>query len=448
VRARPDRCSSKQLRPRTTLVEQSKYRFKSLNLTSPTPATMPTTVYGAGARGRITDAYFAARGFKTLALMDAADKAIVDAAVSAGGESTISVAVLSYATAVPLPTAKTGGYVQAPAFEVATLDGSGRPNPRSFFVHADALATDPAAPPTAPAAAPAHPAAASAKREPVVLAKTFEAHDDAKWFEKSMNRALDTKGWAGATQAQIAEQVLANINKDIAAGLVTDGAHTMDASGIYALLAELPATHNAAVRRQMEVARAKCTDSEDFVAFTQNLLRRIVTAYGFETIAEWVASSQTAGHEEWVCQTIINCLAHAAPPRLYGVVTAQMDALTTVTNVTELRAKRAELLKLGNTNADLRNTDNGATRATDVFTTSTRVLAIDTTPPATTMAEIATALAALAATVEELKLAKRSRSSKFDPARHTLCKKCDGKGVANAGERPGEHLSYKCPGKP
>ena len=57
-------------------------------------------------------------------------------------------------------------------------------------------------------------------------------------------------------------------------------------------------------------------------------------------------------------------------------------------------------------------------------------------------------LAALAATVEELKLAQRSRSSKFDPARHTLCKKCDGKGVANAGERPGEHLSYKCPGKP
>ena len=240
------------------------------------PATMPTTVHGAGALGRVTDGHFAASGFKTLALTDADDKAIVVAAVSAGGESTIRVAVLSCATAVPLPVSKTGGHAQAPAFEVATLDSSGQPNPRSFFVHADALATDPAAPPTAPAAAPARPAAASTKREPVVLAKTFEAHDDAKWFEKSMNRALDTKGWAGATQAQIAEQVLANINKDVAAGLVTDGAHSMDASDVHALLAELPATHDAAVRRQMEVARAKCTDGEDFVAFTQNLLRRIV----------------------------------------------------------------------------------------------------------------------------------------------------------------------------
>ena len=262
---------------------------------------MPTTVYGAGALGRITDGYFAASGFKTLALMDADDEAIVVAAVSAGGESAIRVALLSYATAVPLPTSKGGGHAQSAAFEVATLDGSGSHHPRSFFVHADALTIDPTAPPTAPAAAPARPVATGTKREPVVLAKMSEANDDATWFQKSMDRALDTKGWSGATQAQIAEQVLANVNKDIAAGLVTDGAHSMDASGIYALLAELPATHDAAVRRQMEVARAKCTDSEDFVSFTQNLLRRIVTACGFKTIDEWVASSKAGGHEEWVC---------------------------------------------------------------------------------------------------------------------------------------------------
>ena len=71
---------------------------------------MPTTVHGAGARGRITDGYFAASAFKTLALMDADDKAIVVAAVSAGGESAIRVAVLSHATAVPLPVSKTGGH--------------------------------------------------------------------------------------------------------------------------------------------------------------------------------------------------------------------------------------------------------------------------------------------------------------------------------------------------
>ena len=51
---------------------QSNHRFTIPQLTSPTPATMPTTVYGAGALGRITDGYFAASGFKTLALMDAA----------------------------------------------------------------------------------------------------------------------------------------------------------------------------------------------------------------------------------------------------------------------------------------------------------------------------------------------------------------------------------------
>jgi len=45
--------------------------------------------------------------------MASANKDIVDAAVNAGGESTIRVCVSSYATAVPLHTAKTGGYAQA-----------------------------------------------------------------------------------------------------------------------------------------------------------------------------------------------------------------------------------------------------------------------------------------------------------------------------------------------
>ena len=108
-------------------------------------------------------------------------------------------------------------------------------------------------------------------------------------------RTSHGKGWAGATTAQVAEQILANVNPDVAAGLVTDGAHSMNAADVHALLTELPATHDAAVRRQMETARAKCTDSEDFVSFSQNLLRRVVTAHGFETIAEWVGSSQRAG---------------------------------------------------------------------------------------------------------------------------------------------------------
>ena len=409
---------------------------------------MPTTVYGKGARGRIQNEYFAQRGFKTLEVMVAEDKAIIDAAADASGVSSLEVHVLSYATAVPLPKSKAGGYSQAEAFEIALEGDDGNARTTSFHVHVDALTTNPAAPPTAPAAtAPATTAAASTKREDVILAKLFTSKDDVLWFQKSMTHQLEIKGWAGASPEQIAHQILSNISKDIAAGMITDGARTMAADSIFALMNDLPQAHNNAVRKRMEVARAKCTDSEDFVEFTQRLLRRIVTAYGFETIAEWVASSGVSGHEEWVCQTIINILAHASPPRLYGVVTAQMDTLTAAKTVSQLKVKRAELLKLGNTNAELRNTDDSTVQAADVFAMNAQLHAGGAAPPAATMENIATALASLAATVGELKSAHDRRGA-YDPKRHTPCKKCDGKGVATAGERPGEHLSYRCPGKP
>ena len=129
---------------------------------------MPTTVCGKGALGHVQIDYFAHRGFKTLEVMDAADKAIIDAATDADGVSSLVVHVLSYATAVPLPKSKAGGYSQAEAFEIALKDGDGNARTTSFHVHVDALTTDPAAPPTAPAAtAPATTAAASTKREDV-----------------------------------------------------------------------------------------------------------------------------------------------------------------------------------------------------------------------------------------------------------------------------------------
>ena len=86
-----------------------------------------------------------------------------------------------------------------------------------------------------------------------------------------------------------------------------------------------------------------------------------------------------------------------------------MDTLTAARTVSQLKVKRAELLKLGNTNAELRNTDDNTVQAADVFAMNAQLHAGGAAPPAATMENIATALASLAATVGELKAAHDRR---------------------------------------
>ena len=411
---------------------------------------MPSTQCGPGGRATIAADYHGKKGFRTRDLLEAEDQAIITAAVDTGGLASIRLHVIAFHPGATLPTAKSGsGYARGPAYEVAFPSDADDAvhTQRSFNVHAEAITIDPAAPPSSPAVATAiRSAPVTAKRTPVVLAKAYEAHDDAKWFAKTCARQLELNGWTGASKEQIAEQVLANVSPDVAAGLKVDGARTMPAADIFTLLGALPRRRNAFAVQQLEVARAKCTDSEDFVSFIQNLLHRIVTAYEFETIREWVDSSKVAGHEEHVCQLIVNILYMAAPPRLHGVITTQMHLISAVTTVTALSAARAKLLELGSTNATLRNVAAPPSSA-DVFSMSTQVHTASAPPP-TDMAAIATALAELATTVAELKQ-DNERRSRFDPARHDKCKRCNGLGTSADGSgKPGEHSSWKCPGKP
>lgn len=412
---------------------------------------MPSILYAAGATGLTTRNYWRTAGATVLTSLDEDSRARINAANEGGGTNPTPLSILGYSSAVPIPDAE-GAYTPQPAYELSVPSPDEEEDDGdSFWIGSSALIIDPLHPPV-PATAPTPAAATATARQPrtnVQLQKLYTENDDVAAFTLAMDEKLELQNWAGATDHQVAAQILANIDPDLAAGLRADGARTMPKAAIYAMLTAMPRSEANPILARLSLMKETCTDSEPLAGFMSNLYARIISAHGHATVTDWI----DAGDAEDVCQTIIGILAHAAPPRLKSVMTANIRTIVaSVTDLATLRAARTQLIQYGASNASLTSTPDTKPQHANVFTTVVQPRQPAPSANTTTTTTAEAEMAALRAQIQALTDAVASRGSKpkwtgpdkFDPARHGKCKNCDGEDSID-GNPPGEHLRRDCP---
>ena len=408
---------------------------------------MPSVSYAPGAVGSTSRNFWRnGPGKHVLTTLDEDTRARITAVNDGDGANPTALNILGCSSSVPTPNAE-GAFTPGPAYElnVSSPDAEEPPG-SSFWIGSSALTIDPLKPPSRAANATAALSASSRQpRTPVQLLKTFTENDNPDEFIDAMDEKLELQNWEGASDAQVAHQIFANLDPDIAAGLAIDGARAMPKAAIYAMLKAMPRAEASTIMTRLALMKEKCTDREPFAAFLFNLYARIVRAHGYKSIALWIAKDG----EKNVCQTIIGILAHACPPRLDGVMTSQMRALVAATTTLDkLTRARKTLLEYGSSNMSLNQSADASSQHANVFNTTAQTRETRE-QPATTTTGGTSDIQAMREQIEELKKLVEARPTKYTrPTKYESymgkCNHCDGEDSLNGGP-PGEHLRRDCP---